>query len=295
MTVRSKSLEDRLVDGVNYVLLIAVFIATFYPFWYLLIVSFNEGMDTALGGIYLWPRQFTVENYSTFLNDPSWIKAFGVSVARTVVGACLGLFVTSLVAYGLATKQLVLQKFYYMLFIVGMYVSGGLIPYYVILRQLHLLNTFYVYVVPTMLNLFFLIIAVSFFRELPPEMEESAKMDGANEWTVFARIILPVSKPLLATMALFLGVGQWNSWLDSAYFVQSDNLRTLTFRMIDIINKGNVPLSGPSGDYASKVAQVTPFSLQVTAMVIAVLPIVCVYPFLQKYFVKGATIGAVKG
>lgn len=293
--MRSKSAEDWFVDSVNYVLLAIVFLATFYPFWYLLVVSFNEGMDTALGGIYVWPRRFTLENYSTFLGDPKWIKAFGVSVARTAVGAGLGLFVTSLVAYGLAAKQLVLQRFYYILFIIGMYVSGGLIPYYVILRQLHLLNTFYVYVIPTMLNLFFLIIAVSFFRELPPEMEESAKMDGASEWTVFVRIVLPVSKPLLATMALFLGVGQWNSWLDSAYFVQSDNLRTLTFRMIEIINQGNVPLAGPSGDIASKVAQVTPFSLQVTAMVIAVVPIVCVYPFLQKYFVQGATIGAVKG
>jgi len=293
--LKKRTLEDWLVDGINSVLLILIFLITFYPFYYLLVISFNKGMDTALGGVYFWPRAFTWENYSTFLNDPKWIKAFFVSAARTVVGAALGLFITSLVAYGLSAKQLLFKKFYYMLFIIGMYVSGGLIPYYVILRQLHLLNSFYVYVIPTMLNIFFLIIAVSFFRELPPEMEESAKIDGATELTIFNRIILPVSKPLLATMALFLGVSQWNSWLDSAYFVSSDNLRTLTFRMIEIINKGNVPLDGRSAEFASQVAQVTPFSLQVTAMVIAVAPIVCVYPFLQKYFVKGATIGAVKG
>ncbi|MFC0332038.1 carbohydrate ABC transporter permease [Paenibacillus sepulcri] len=290
-----RTLEDWLVDSVNYILMVLVFLITFYPFFYLLVVSFNKGMDTALGGVYFWPRAFTLENYSTFLNDPDWIKAFFVSAARTVVGAALGLFVTSLVAYGLSARQLLFKKFYYMLFIVGMYVSGGLIPYYVVLRQLHLLNTFYVFVIPTMLNIFFLIIAVSFFRDLPPEMEESAKIDGASEWTIFNRIILPVSKPLLATMALFLGVSQWNSWLDSAYFVSSDNLRTLTFRMIEIINKGNIPLDSRSAEYASQVAQVTPFSLQVTAMVIAVAPIICVYPFLQKYFVKGTTIGAVKG
>ncbi len=295
MRLRTKSLEDYVVDGVNYALMILIFIATCYPFYYLLVISFNKGMDTALGGVYFWPRQFTLDNYSTFLGDPKWIKSFFVSAARTIAGTALGLLVTSLVAYGLSAKQLLFKRFYYTLFIVGMYVSGGLIPYYVVLRQLHLLNTFYVFVIPTMLNIFFLIIAVSFFRELPYEMEESAKMDGASELTIFARIVLPVSKPLLATMALFLGVSQWNSWLDSAYFVSSDHLRTLTFRMIEIINKGNVPLDSRSAEFASQVSQVTPFSLQVAAMVIAVAPIILVYPFLQKYFVKGATIGAVKG
>ncbi|MBT2757810.1 carbohydrate ABC transporter permease [Mesobacillus foraminis] len=292
-----RTLEDKIVDGVNYLLLAIIFIITFYPFYYLIVISFNDGLDASLGGIYFWPREFSLVNYTTLINDPKWINAFFVSVARTVIGTFIGVLFTCMVAYGLANKNLLFKKIYYPLFIIGMYVSGGLIPFYVVLRNLNLLNSFWVYVIPSMLNLFLLLIAISFFRELPSELEESARMDGANDLRIFYSIILPVSKPILATMSLFIGVGQWNSWLDSAYYVQSENLKTLTFRMIEVINASRVPtdLQGAAVEYATQASQATPFSLQITAMVISIVPIICVYPFLQKYFVKGATIGAVKG
>jgi len=292
-----RTLEDKIVDTVNYILLAIIFVVTAYPFYYLIVISFNEGLDASLGGIYFWPRKLSLVNYTTLLSDPKWINAFFVSVARAVVGTILGVLFTCLVAYGLAKKDLVFKNVYFSLFIIGMYVSGGLIPFYVVLRSLHLLNTFWVYVVPSMLNIFLLLIAISFFRELPVELEESARIDGAHELRIFASIILPISKPLLATMALFIGVGQWNAWLDSAYYVQNENLRTLTYRMIEVINAASVPLDlqGPAVEYATRAAQATPFSLQITAMVVAIVPILCVYPFLQKYFVQGATIGALKG
>jgi putative aldouronate transport system permease protein len=252
-------------------------------------------MDTGLGGIYFWPREFTTINYETILGDEKWGLAFLVSVMRTAAGTILGVAFTCLVSYGLAYKGLMFKKTYFTLFIIGMYVSGGLIPFYVVLRNLHLLNTFWVYVIPSMLNIFFLFIAVSFFREIPSELEEAARIDGANDLKIFRSIILPISKPLLATMSLFLGVGQWNAWLDSAYFVTNEKLRTLTYRMIEVINKGNIPVDSVSIEYAADAAKVTTYSLQVTSMFIAVLPIMLVYPFLQKYFVKGAMIGAVKG
>ncbi|WP_078544709.1 carbohydrate ABC transporter permease [Litchfieldia alkalitelluris] len=292
-----RTVEDKIVDFVVYSILAIVFIVTFYPFYYLIIISFNDGVDATLGGIYFWPREFTLVNYETLVVDPKWILAFFVSVARTVVGVILGVLCTSIVAYGLAKKDLMFKKFYFALFIIGMYVSGGIIPLYVVLRSLHLLNTFWVYVIPGMLNIFLLFIAISFFREIPKELEESAKIDGASDLRIFISVVLPISKPVLATMALFTGVGQWNAWLDSAYFVQNENLRTLTYKMMEVIQKANIPidLQGPGAEYAAKVAQSTPYSLQITAMVISVVPIICVYPFLQKYFVKGATIGAVKG
>ncbi|GGE52810.1 sugar ABC transporter permease [Pullulanibacillus camelliae] len=295
--MKRRTLEDYLVDGINYFLLALIFIATFYPFYYLIVISFNNGLDSSLGGIYFWPRHFTLVNYKTLVTDPSWILAFFVSVARTVVGTFLGVGFTSLVAYGLAYKQLMFKKVYFAIFIIGMYVSGGIIPLYVILRQIHLLNTFWVYVLPSMLNIFLLFIAISFFREIPSELEESARIDGASELRIFLKIILPISKPVLATMALFIGVTQWNSWLDSAYYVQNEHLRTLTYKMIQVINQASIPtnIQGPGAEYAAKVAQATPFSLEVTAMVVSIIPIICVYPFLQKYFVKGAMIGAVKG
>lgn len=290
----SQKRKDRLLDTLIYMVLSLIALSMLYPFYYVLIASFNKGSDTLLGGVYLWPRQVTLENYRIFLEDPKWYRAFLVTVARTVSGTVLGLLLTSLVAYGLSHRQLLFRNAYFTFIIFAMYFSGGLIPYYVVLRSLHLLNSFAVFIIPPMLNTFFLLIAISFFREIPGELKESAHMDGAGELTIFARIILPVSTPLLATMALFMGVGQWNSWVDAAYFVQSENLRTLTFRMMEVINKSNTPMNALAAANSSS-AGVTSFSLQVTAMVVSIVPIICVYPFLQKYFVHGIMLGSVKG
>jgi putative aldouronate transport system permease protein len=145
-----------------------------------------------------------------------------------------------------------------------------------------------------MLSTFFLLIAISFFSEIPGELKESAHIDGANEFVIFYRIILPVSMPLIATMALFTGVGQWNSWLDSAYFVQSEGLRTLAFRMMEVINKSNMPMDAIAIANSAS-AGVTSYSLQVAAMVVSIAPIVCVYPFLQRFFIQGIMLGSVKG
>jgi len=295
VATKRKSLEDVLVDGVNHALLFIILIVTLYPFYYVLVVSFNNGLDTMTGGVYFWPREFTFENYATFFNDPKWTMSFFVSVLRTVVGTFLGVMFTCMVAYGLAYKDLLFKKSYFALVIFAMYFSGGLIPYYVVLKSLHLLNSFAVYVIPSMLNTFFLLIAISFFREIPGELEESAKVDGAHELYIFLKIIMPVSMPMVATMALFLGVGQWNSWLDSAFFVQDDSLRTLTYRMIEIINQSAAPKEQQGALYSGQASNVTSFSLQVTAMVVATVPVMCVYPFLQKYFVKGIMLGSVKG
>lgn len=292
IALSKRTTEDWIVDSVIYVLLVIVCISTVYPFYYVFMMSFNAGTDSTIGGLYLWPKNVTLDNYMKFFSDPNWVKAFYVTVARTVIGTILGVLFTLMVAYGLSTKELVFRKIYFTLVIISMYFSGGLIPYYVVLRSLHLLNTFWVYVIPTMLNTFFLLIAISFFRELPSEVRESAHIDGAGESTIFVRIILPVSMPLIATMGLFMGVGQWNSWLDSAYFVQSNNLRTLTYRMIEIINSSRIPASSVS--FAAGSSSVTAYSLQLAALVVSIAPILCVYPFLQKYFVQGVMLGSVK-
>lgn len=292
---RRATLEDRVVDGVNFVLLSLVTLVTLYPFYYILLVSFNGGANTAAGGMYVLPREFTLDNYAYFLKEKKWIDALGISVLRTLIGTAASVLFTSLVAYGLSRSDLMFRRFYFVTVVVAMYVSGGLIAYYVVLRSIGLINSFGVYIFPTMLNLFFLMIAVSFFREVPPELGESARIDGAGEVKIFYRILLPVSLPLLATMSLFLGSAQWNAWLDSAYFVQDQGLRTLSFRMIEVMNQTNFrPTDAMTAEYSSR-ATVTQFSVQVTAMVISIFPMLCVYPFLQKYFVKGMMLGSVKG
>lgn len=284
--------EDWVFDIAIYIILIIIIFSMLYPFYYVFILSFSAGTDSAIGGVYLWPSHLTLANYAKFFSDNTWLQALKVSVARTVVGTFLSVFFTSMVAYGLSHKDLVFRKLYFTLVIISMYFSGGLIPFYVILRSLDLLNTFWVYVLPTMLNTFFLLIAVSFFRQLPVQIRESAYIDGAGDFTIFTRVIIPMSKPMIATMALFMGVGQWNSWVDSAYFVQSNDLRTLTYRMIEIINTSRVPQGTAS--YAAGASSVTPYSLQLAALVVSIAPILCVYPFLQKYFVQGITLGSVK-
>lgn len=293
---RNRTLEDIVLDTINYTMLFLALVVTFYPFYFILIMSFNEGLDAQRGGIYFFPRAFTLENYATFLKDPQWLNAIVVTAIRTVIGTILTILLTCVVAYGLSFKELLHRKFYMMLIIISMYFPAGLIPYYVVLKQIGLINSFWVYIFPGMLNLFFVLVAISFFQDIPKELRESCLLDGANEFRIFISMVIPVSMPLIATMALFVGVGHWNSWFDSAFFVPTKkNLRTLGYVLVSVINKSQTSGSVTGMAAGQKATTTTSLSIQMTAMIIAVAPIMCVYPFLQRYFVKGIMIGAVKG
>lgn len=291
MNTKIKSKEDIILDIIIYVLCTLVFIATVYPFWYVFIISLNEGVDTARGGIYFLPRTLTLDNFKKFMTDITWLRALSVSVARTVLGTAIGVVFTMIVAYGLSFKDLLNRKVYMTLIVITMYFSGGIIPYYVLLRSLHLINTFYVYIIPGALNTFFLTVGLSFFMNIPASLRESARIDGASEVTIFRKIIIPISKPFVATLVLFIGVGQWNNWFDSTFFVRNKELMTLSFRMMEVINKSKVSATAAAAGISSTT---TTLSVQAAAMIIAVVPIVMVYPFLQKYFVTGMFAGSVK-
>ncbi len=293
----AKTMEDRIIDAATTIFGILIFILTVYPFYYVVILSLNDGVDALRGGIYLWPRAFTTANYTQFLSDAKWIAAIGVTVAKTLIGSALTVLFTAMVAYGLSHEKLLFKQFYNIILLICMYFSGGLVPYYLTLRTYAMLNTFWVYVIPTMFSTYYCILAVSFFREIPAELKESARLDGANELTIFLRIILPLSKALLATLALFAAVGQWNAWSDSAFFAPGNKgLRTLGHLMREVIIRNQVDTSSRQAMMqAARHSTVTATSVQMAAMIIAVLPIILVYPFLQKYFVKGIMLGAVKG
>ena len=289
-TKKKKSREDRIVDAVVWICLIIVLLLTAYPFYYVVVASFSDGYDFMRGGVYLWPRVFTLDNYKNLLGQKIWINAFIVSFIRTIVGTFLTVCMTCLVSYTLSRKELMFGKIYRFLVVFAMYVSGGLIPYYIVLKNLHLINTFWVYVIPSMLNLFFIIVGMNFFGSIPTALIESAKLDGASELRVLIRIVMPISTPFIATLALFSAVNQWNSWLDSSYYVNTEVLRTVAYRMLVEINQSTgAAITG--GTIATKSTTLT---TQATAMVTSMLPIMCVYPFLQKYFVQGLMIGAVK-
>lgn len=293
--MKKKINEDMMVNAVVYILLAFIGIVTLYPFYYTLICSFNDGLDLMKGGVYLWPRKFTLNNYKLFISDADWRNAFFLSVLRTVVGTLFCTGFTSMFSYALSRNNLMFKKGYRFLVVFTMYFSGGLIPYYVLLRSLGLLNTFWVYVIPGMVNAFFVMTGINFFGSIPESMIEAAKIDGASEFKVLTKVVLPVSKPFLATLSLFAAVGQWNSWLDAAYYVRDSNLHTLSYKVMTTINQALA--SSVNTEAAGQMSQAntsTQFTVQATAMAVSMLPIMCVYPFLQKYFVQGMMIGAVK-
>lgn len=292
-----RTLEDKIVDTVVYIICAVVFLVTFYPFWLSIVLAFNEGKDATYGGIYFWPRKFTLDNFAKMFSDASWIKALGVSVLRTVIGTSLTVFMTTFVSYGLSHKNLIGRKLYMTLFICAMYLSGGVIPYYMVLRQLGLINTFWVYVIPGMLSMFYVMVSISFFQDIPMELGESARLDGASELQIFLQIVLPISLPLLATIAIFTAVGHWNNWYDTAFFTQNKSLRTMAYQLMAVINKSSLGQNSNMDAYSSSLANetVTNMSVQLAAMIVAVAPILMVYPFFQRYFVSGLTIGSVKG
>jgi putative aldouronate transport system permease protein len=210
----------------------------------------------------------------------------------------LGLLATSAVAYAISFENILFRNVYYKLYIFTMYFSGGMIPFYILLKSIGILNTFWVYVIPGMLNVYYMLIMANFFHDIPKSLYESAWLDGAGDIRVFLQIALPLSKACLATIALFYAITQWNSWIDSVYYVTKESLRPMSYLMMEIINKSataSTVTNAQSMGYAASALQTTTTSLQMASMVLAVAPILAVYPFLQKYFVKGVMIGSVKG
>lgn len=290
----ARTTEDWIMDTVITVFCILILFITVYPFYFVLIISFNEGIDATKGGIYWFPRLFTFSNYTSFFTDVKWIRALGLTVVRTLVGTVITVLFTTLVSYAMSFRGLIGKKYYMIFIIICMYFSGGIIPYYTVLRTLGLINTFWVYVIPGALNLFYITIGRAFFEDIPDSLRESAILDGASELKVFSRIIMPISKPFMATLALFVGVGHWNNWYDSTFFVKSKTLRTLPYLMMEVINQNSTTAAQNLNTAMHQSGTTTSLSVQTSAMVITVLPIIMIYPFLQKYFVKGMMVGAVK-
>lgn len=287
------------LDVVLALILLVVIVVTLYPFLNVLAVSFNDATDTARGGITIFPREFTLQNYrEIFSSNNHLLIAFKNSVLRTVIGTVLSTGVCALFAYILSRKKFVFRRLLTVMLVVTMYVSGGLIPSYLINRQLGLTNSFWVYIIPGLINAFNVIVIRSFIDGLPDALDESARIDGAGEFTIFWKIIMPLCKPVLATIALFVAVGQWNSWFDN-YLYNSSNvdLTTLQFELTKIMDNAQ----SVSSTDAHMISQqqmtsntTTPESIKMAITVVATVPILVVYPFLQKYFVTGLTLGAVK-
>jgi putative aldouronate transport system permease protein len=294
--------SEKAFSAANAVLLVLLSLLFLYPFWYVIVLSLNEGIDAARGGISWWPRAFTVGNYAAVLSDSTIVRAFLVSVLRTVIGTAGSILVTAMVAFGLSRRELPGRGPLITVFFVVMLFGGGLIPYYLQLQRLGLLNHFAVYVVPGLFSVWNMIVMKTYFKaNVPESIVESARMDGAGYARVFFELVLPLCVPLLAALSLFTAVGHWNDWFTGAFFVSDTRLQPLqtylqrvmsTTEAMNMVSRNQLTTARQASLY--NPSAVTTRSLRMATIMVATLPILLVYPFLQGYFVKGVLIGSIK-
>ena len=283
--------RDNILDYILLVVFIFLIIITIYPFLNVLAISFNDPIDTMRNINFVIPRKFTWSNYVYVFKENNLMKAFVLSVARTVAGAGIGVICTAMIAYVLSRKDFYFNKVFTVLFVITMYVSGGLIPEYLLLmRTLKMGNNFLVYIIPGLVWVYNIILVRSFIEGLPLALQEAARVDGANDFTIWARIVLPLCKPVLATVGLFMAVGLWNSFMDT--YLYAKELPTLQYVLYEIMEKATVKIDPHAAEQIKNA--VSPLSVRMAVTIVATVPILIVYPFLQKYFVGGMTVGAVK-
>lgn len=291
---RKKSKADIAFIIVNTLILTIFCIVTLYPILNTLAISLNDGMDAIKGGIYLIPRKFTLQNFYSVVTKDNMLAAIRTSVLRTVVATVLQMFTTALLAYVLSRKEFLFQKQVSLFYVLTMYVSGGLVPTLLLFKGLGLTNNFWVYIIPGMISAFNMIVIRTFMNGLPDSFVESAQVDGAGHLRIFLRIILPLCKPVMATVALFIAVYQWNSWFDAMLYNQNrPDLTTMQYELMKLLSSVSQQ-TGSAATMKNAQNQITPITIRAATAIFTAAPIVCLYPFLQKYFINGMMVGGVK-
>ncbi|MDY3928479.1 MAG: carbohydrate ABC transporter permease [Clostridia bacterium] len=285
----------------NYLFMICLSLIIIFPYLNVIAKAFNEGVDTSLGGVTIFPRVPTLANFKTLFENPSIGSASRVTIIRVFSGVLVGLLVQFTAAYALSRKELRYKKFFHVFLMIPMYFGGGLIPQYILYSNMHLLNNILVYILPTAFSFYNMVIIRTYMYTIPDSLSEAAKLDGANEFTIFAKIIMPLCKPILATIVLWLAVGHWNDWTTTLYFVTRQDLYTMQYVLMKVLKEAEeiskmlqeaVQSGGNVNINLDNAA--TPEAVQAAQIVLTTIPIVIVYPFLQKYFIKGVMLGAVK-
>ncbi len=299
-----KVFSDYVISVLIFVIMLVVSVTTLYPFLNALALSLNEAQDTTRGGITIYPRVFTLESYKGIFTNPDIWHAYLITILRTVIGTVGGLLVTGSMAFALSRKSLVGRRFYSIFCLIPMYFGGGLIPTYIVTRSLGLVNNFWVYIIPSLVNIWNMILMRSYFSGVPDALEESARIDGANYFTVFFKIFWPVSTPIIATIALYFGVQHWNDWyVPTIYMTSREDLKPMTCVLLRIINEAAyAERMAAQGMSAAAIGQagmgrkmVSARSITMATLIVSIIPIIVIYPFLQRYFIKGIMIGSIKG
>jgi len=301
MSYMKSKIENTIFNSVNLIIMILIMFCTLYPFWNTVAVSFNMAADTTRGGITFWPRHFTLQNYRAVFTSGTIYNAFFISVARTVIQTVTGVFLTSMLAYALSRRNYVFRKPFTLILILSMYINAGLIPNYFLIRSLGMINTFWVYIVPGMVSAFNFIVIRTYILNLPESIIESARIDGCGDFKIFIRIVFPLCTPVLATIALFIAVGSWNAWFDTMIYNSGRAvLHTLQYKLMEYLQSSQNQAKSAAAIGSMGMAQnlassmVTPVSIRAAITVVAALPILVVYPFVQRFFVVGINVGSVK-
>lgn len=297
---RRKWTTERIIfTTLNTTFLLALAAVMVYPLLNTLAISLNDGMDAVRGGVGIWPRDFSLQNYNVVFNMHTIYQAFFISVLKTVVVVATNLFFTSMLAYALSRNEFIFRRPITVIFVLTMYFDAGLIPNYLLIKDLGMLNTFQAYWVPTIISAFNLIILRTYIKSIPEEIIESARMDGAGDFRTWWQIVMPLCKPALAVVGLFVAVGSWNAWLDTLLYASGNPaLTTLQYELQKLLSSSmnaGVNSVAATGATASGGQVTTPIALRSAITVVAAVPILFVYPFLQRHFVSGLMIGSVKG
>jgi len=292
-----KTPGERIFNVFNILLMLIMCFIMVYPFWYCLIRSFNDGLDATRGNIWFWPRKFTIDNYVKLLSYRILLTSYRVTIARTVIGSLLSLVVTGLCAYAMTKKQLPGRNVIITIFMIPMFIGGTAVSNYIVMSRLHMLDTFWIYIIPGCFGFFNMIIMRTYFYGIPTSLEESAKIDGAGYMRIFFRLIVPLSMPVIACILLFNAVGNWLDFYTNLLYVKNNKQLYVAQYVLYLIINANQPATMKEGGQAPEMkstANVTPEVLKMAILMFITAPILFLYPFLQKYFVQGVLIGAVK-
>lgn len=301
--VGGQSSGERVFNVTNVVIMILLMIVTLYPFWYAIVGSLDSAQDLQTGPVFLWPRVFTWASYREVLADPGLLQALWITVSRTVVVTVVSVLYTAMFAYAFSRPYLRGKKWYVAMGFASMYFGGGLIPYFILLDWLGMYDNYLVYTVPSLFGFWNVIIFNANFKAIPESLIESAKLDGAGEFRIFFRIIVPLSKPVIAALCVFTAVSTWNDYQTTLYFTQSANLQTLQYLVLKLIQTTSAAeqLASNVNPAVSELLQkvqgqglVSAQTVELAAMVVASIPMIVMYPFAQRYFIKGVLVGSVK-
>lgn len=295
MRRQTKSLSSKFLRGLNFFLLIVFAFLCVYPLYFIFINSIS-GADAVVRGVYILPEDFSLEFYKSLLQMPNIPNSIVVSVARTVLGTALTVICSSFLGYMVTQSELPMRKWVYRFVVATMYFNAGLIPWYILMVNLGLKNNFLLYILPSAVGAYYVVLSKTYIESIPTSVEESAKIDGAGVLTIYARLILPMSMPIIAWLIVFCAVNQWNAWSDNFYLVSDPKLSTLQYQLyMNLANESSNVTNTTSSSSLLRSKATTELGLRYALSMLTVLPIILVYPFMQKYFIKGIMLGAVKG